>query len=175
MHDPIHVTIFGTSLSPRSRSFALARAAASAFARRDVPATLVDLRDQRLPACGGEGSYDDPTVIELRALSARSSHVVFAAPVYNFQFGSASKNLIELIGREGLEGKTVGLMCSAGGRGSYMAPMAFANSLMLDFRCWIVPRFVFGALDDFADDGSIANPDLVERVDAMIADLLSRG
>ena len=174
MREATHVTVFGTSLDPRSRSFGLAVAAEQALVGRGLPATLVDLREHRFPACGRDGAYDDPGVNELRALAARSTHVVFAAPVYNFQFGSAAKNLVELIGRGGLEGKTVGLLCSAGGRRSYMAPMTFANALMLDFRCWIVPRFVFGVPDDFDDDGRIVNPALVERVDRMIGDLLSR-
>jgi FMN reductase len=174
MRDSTHVTVFGTSLNPRSRSYGLAVATTRTLADRGVPATLVDLRDRELPECGREGSYDDPTVNELRALAARSSHLVFAAPVYNFQLGSGAKNLVELIGRGGLEGKTVGLLCSAGGRRSYMAPMTFANALMLDFRCWIVPRFVFGVPDDFDDDGAIANPALVERVEGMVGDLLSR-
>ena len=174
MRDGTHVTVFGTSLNPHSRSYGLAVAAERVLAGRGVPVTLVDLREHRLPECGRDGSYDDPAVNDLRALAARSSHLVFAAPVYNFQLGSGSKNLVELIGRGGLEGKTVGLLCSAGGRRSYMAPMTFANALMLDFRCWIVPRFVFGVPDDFDDDGAIANPALVERVEAMIGDLLSR-
>ena len=43
-------------------------------------------------------------------------------------------------------------MCTAGGNASYMSFMRIANSLMLDFRCLIIPRFVYAVSDDFAND-----------------------
>ena len=43
-------------------------------------------------------------------------------------------------------------MCTAGGNASYMSIMRIANSLMLDFRCLIIPRFVYAVSDDFAND-----------------------
>ena len=55
---------------------------------------------------------------------------------------AVAKNLIELTGQAWNE-KLVGFISAAGGKGSYMSPMSFANSLMLDFRCIIIPRFVY--------------------------------
>jgi len=43
-------------------------------------------------------------------------------------------------------------LCRAGGRSSYMSIMSLANSLMLDFRCFIVPRFVYATGEAFAND-----------------------
>jgi FMN reductase len=37
--------------------------------------------------------------------------------------------------------KVVGFLCAAGGKSSYMSVMRLANSLMLDFRCLIIPHF----------------------------------
>ena len=34
---------------------------------------------------------------------------------------------------------------------SYMSVMAYANSLMLDFRCVIIPRFVYATGSAFAE------------------------
>ena len=47
-------------------------------------------------------------------------------------------------------GKPVGFVCAAGGRSSYMAVLGLANSLMLDFRCLIVPRFVASVIATIA-------------------------
>jgi FMN reductase len=33
-----------------------------------------------------------------------------------------------------------------------MSPIGLANNLMLDFRCWIIPRFVYATKADFAGD-----------------------
>jgi len=63
-------------------------------------------------------------------------------------------------------------MCVAGGRSSYMAVMNLANSLMLDFRCLIVPRFVYATGDDFENDQteemSIGSDDVQARVAELV-------
>jgi FMN reductase len=45
----------------------------------------------------------------------------------------------------------VGFLCAAGGASSYMSVMSLADSLMLDFRCLIIPRFVYATRNDFSD------------------------
>jgi FMN reductase len=45
-----------------------------------------------------------------------------------------------------------------------MAILALANSLMLDFRCVIVPRFVYATGAAFAADGTIVDPDIAARI-----------
>jgi FMN reductase len=59
--------------------------------------------------------------------------------------------LIELTG-DSWEDKVVGFLCAAGGASSYMSLMSLANSLMLDFRCLIIPRFVYATRSDFSGD-----------------------
>ena len=59
-----------------------------------------------------------------------------------------TKNMIELTG-SAWEDKIVGFLCAAGGHTSYMSVMSYANSLMLDFRCVIIPRFAFATSDAF--------------------------
>jgi len=49
---------------------------------------------------------------------------------------------------------------------SYMAHMGLASSLMLDFRCVIVPRFVYATGDAFRD-GKLAD----EGVQSHLAEL----
>jgi FMN reductase len=54
---------------------------------------------------------------------------------------------------------------------SYMSVMAYANSLMLDFRSVIIPRFVYATGNAF--DGDIpADPRIVERVEQVAAELI---
>src|SRR5438034_11602701 len=77
--------------------------------------------------------------------------ILIAAPVYNYDVAAAAKNMIELTG-SAWENKIVGFLCAAGGTASYMSVMAYANSLMLDFRCVIILRFVFATADAFDGD-----------------------
>ena len=44
-----------------------------------------------------------------------------------------------------------------------MSVMAVANSLMLDFRTIILPRFVYAGKGDISDSGEL-NPDIRERI-----------
>ena len=68
--------------------------------------------------------------------------ILLATPIYNYDVSAAAKNMVELTGSAWRD-KTVGFICAAGGTSSYMSVMGLANSLMLDFRCIILPRFVY--------------------------------
>ena len=64
--------------------------------------------------------------------------------------------------------KPVGFLCAAGGQASCMSPIGFANSLMFDFRCVIVPRFVYCTKADFEAAGE-PGPELARRVEQLAA------
>ena len=167
-----NVLIVATSMSSKSRSRQLARLAADKLGASGVPATLLDLSEIVLPFGGSAAGWSDPNVARLRVQTMAATHVLFAVPVYNYDVNAVAKNYIELMGEDALGGKTVGFLISAGGNGSYMSVMPFANSLMLDFRCWIVPRFVYVSKD--LENGKLPEA-LEERLEGLLQDLLSRG
>lgn len=47
-----------------------------------------------------------------------------------------------------------------------MSLMGFANSLMLDFRCWVVPRFVYAVRTELPDGGSPQKA-IVDRIEQL--------
>ncbi len=171
MPAPAHVLVIATSLSSTSRSRILAHLAAEKLTRANTPHTLLDLSETPLPFTGSNAAWGDPEVAKVKALTNAATHLLFATPIYNYDVNAVCKNYIELMGKDALEGKTVGFLLSAGGAGSYMAVMPFANSLMLDFRCWIVPRFLYVSKD--LEEGKLPAP-LEERLDGLLTDLLSR-
>ena len=95
-----------------------------------------------------------------------SSSILIASPIYNYDFNAVAKNLIELTGNSWTD-KLIGFISSAGGKGSYMSPMSFINSLMLDFRCIIIPRFVYADKTCFNIDGNI-NDDTKARIEELV-------
>jgi FMN reductase len=165
------VLIVATSLSGKSRSQRLARAAEAKLRAAGVAHTLLDLREHPLPFGGSAAGWSDPGAAVVSELTTAATHILFAVPVYNYDVNAVAKNYIELVGEDALGGKTVGFLISAGGHGSYMSVLGFANSLMLDFRCWIVPRFVYVAKDW---EGESLPAELDERMDGLLRDLLSR-
>ena len=112
-------------------------------------AKIIDLSKLELPFCDGDKCYDNPIVSDLKENISSAKSIILASPIYNYDLNAAAKNLMELTGKAWTN-KIVGFICAAGGKGSYMSPMSFINSLMLDFRCIIIPRFIYA-------DGSFFN------------------
>lgn len=156
------ILVISSSLSSDSNSRLLAQEAARVLAADGTAATWLDLREHPLPLCDGGAAYGHPNVAKVRGLIAQASAIIVATPIYNYDGNAALKNLIELTGRA-WENKAVGFVCAAGGTASYMSIMPLANSLMLDFRCLIVPRFVYATGEAFAD-GRITDADQLRRV-----------
>lgn len=157
--------VVSCSLNPESRSRVLAEAAFQRLKERGVPAALLDLRETPLPLCDGAACYELENVQRVSQLVRKADGVLIASPIYNYNVNSVAKNLIELTGRA-WQDKVVGFLCAAGGRSSYMGVMSLANSLMLDFRCFILPRFVY------ASDESFHNHALDPKVDDRLAKLV---
>jgi FMN reductase len=143
--------VVSCSLNPASNSRLLARAAVEMLEQDGHRVELLDLRDAGLPLCDGEACYALESVQRVSHQVRQAAGVLIATPIYNYDANAAAKNLIELTGRA-WQDKVVGFLCAAGGKSSYMSIMALANSLMLDFRCLILPRFVYATDEAFRDD-----------------------
>jgi NAD(P)H-dependent FMN reductase len=141
--------VISTSLNPDSKSRMLAKYA-HATLDAQVGCEFVDLRDFALPMCDGDSAYAHPDVALVTKKIINASCIIVATPIYNYDVNAAFKNLIELSGRAWHD-KVVGFLCAAGGKSSYMSVMAVANSLMLDFRSVIIPRFVYAEGSHFSE------------------------
>ena len=163
----MRVSVFSCSLNPMSRSFLMAKQVVTDLEAKGAEARLYDLREYGLDFCGESGTRDNPALPELRAAVREASAIIVVVPIYNFYVNAAAKNLIELTGKEWIY-KLVGFICAAGGEASYMSVMNIANSLMLDFRCMIVPRFVYATPGAFGNDRTvnmfIEDPGILERI-----------
>ncbi len=164
------ICVISCSLNPDSRSRILAHAASQRLTQLGAAPAFVDLRDYELPLCDGYAAGEAPAVTALKSHIQEASGVLLALPVYNFNVSAAAKNLVELTSEVWTE-KPVAFVCAAGGRSSYMAVMNLANSLMLDFHSYIVPRFVYASSEAFTGE-AITDPAVHERLDAVTGMLL---
>ena len=144
--------VVATSLNPKSRSQALARIAVEETKALQLEADLLDLRDHPLPLAGTAESWDDPRVEAVKECMQQYQRFLFVVPIYNYDTNAAAKNLLELCGGSWMEGSVAGFACAAGGRASYMSALGLMNSLMLDFRVWIAPRFVYVTAADWSGE-----------------------
>lgn len=145
------IVIVSSSLSSGSNSRLLAAEARRVLEEDGHAVSLLDLREHPLPLCDGGSCYSHPEVVRVSARLREASSIIVATPIYNYDAGAAVKNLIELTG-DAWENRVVGFLCAAGGMNSYMSILSFANSLMLDFRSVVVPRFVYATGKAFSDD-----------------------
>ena len=162
--------LFSCSLRDGSRSRVMAEALRTELEGAGHEVEYLDLRDAGLPLCDGDDCYNHPATKALRASVAAADGIIFVTPVYNFQASASAKNIVEL-GGSMFEGKVVGFLCAAGGRNGYMSVMSLANSLMLDFRCHILPRYVFASKDSFSD-GELADAEITERIGELARELV---
>ncbi|MGD9486455.1 MAG: NADPH-dependent FMN reductase [Calditrichaceae bacterium] len=161
--------IISGSLSKSSRSRELANSAFEILKKNNQSVQFLDLQKTALPPCDGDSSYSDPMVLQVKKQIKLAKGILIASPIYNYDVNSAVKNLVELTGQAWRE-KVVGFMCAAGGKSSYMSIMPFANSLMLDFRTVIIPRFVFATGSSFSDN-TIIDTEILSRIEELTSTL----
>lgn len=157
------VLIVSTALGHNPKPLLLAREAERVLRADGTAVTLLDLREFPLPLCGSPESFSDPNTAGALAHVTAASAIIIATPIYNYDANAGAKNFIELTGK-GWENKVVAFLCAAGGEKSFMSVMPLANSLMLDFRCVIVPRFVYATGAAFAKEGTIADAAIAARI-----------
>ena len=161
----MNFTGLSTSLSPQSRSRALAHLAAKRLTAQGHHVTRLDLRDTPLPAFDDDQSYRHPNVHLYRRAIEAADGVLLALLVYNWATGSAAKNLIELTDSHsttrGLTAvwfdKIVTFLVAGGLMHSYTAHHPLALGLMTDFKCIVNPYHVYAIGSDWNDD-ELASP-----------------
>jgi FMN reductase len=163
--------VISTSGNPDSNSRRMGRVAFARLQKRKVPCDWIDIREMELPLCDANKCYEMPGSRKLTTSVKHADGILIAAPVYNYDVAAATKNMIELTG-SAWEDKIVGFLCAAGGHASYMSVMAYANSLMLDFRCVIIPRFAFATSHAFNGE-HISDKKVTDRIE-QVADELVR-
>jgi FMN reductase len=160
----------GPALTSKSRILAHAFAGIVEATFPEVEPSWIDFVKAPLPVYTGPQTWEDPAVIATAGTLEAAAAVVICTPIYNFSLPASVKSLLELTG-DAWTGKVVGFLCNAGGTRSYMAPLGFANSLMLDYRCLILPRFVYATSDAFADS-EVSDAEIRERLELFTFELV---
>ncbi|PYI78934.1 MAG: flavoprotein [Verrucomicrobia bacterium] len=162
--------VVSTSGNPDSNSRRMGQAAFDWLKKANLSCEWMDISKLNLPLCDADACYNDPAAQNLTTAIEKSDGIIIATPVYNYDVSAAAKNMVELTG-SAWEDKVVAFLCAAGGMSSYMSVMSFANSLMLDFRCLIIPRFVYATGHSF-DGDRLTDDKLAKRIERVAADLV---
>jgi len=165
--------VVSTSGNPDSNSRRMGRLAFAHLQKAKVDCEWLDISELGLPLCDADTCYTQPAAQKLNTLVEAADAILIATPVYNYDVSAAAKNMVELTGSS-WEDKIVGFLCAAGGMNSYMSVMAFANSLMLDFRSVIIPRFVYATGNAF-DGDELKDKKVGQRIEELAAEVVRFG
>ncbi|MBX9939459.1 MAG: NAD(P)H-dependent oxidoreductase [Candidatus Obscuribacterales bacterium] len=157
--------VISTSLNPNSQSYILALEAVKRLQQYGT-VDFVDLRKLKLPHCDGDKSLSHRNVQRLAARIEKARCVILAVPIYNYDVGSVVKNMVELTG-DAWQEKTVGFLSAAGGKSSFMAVGGLALSLIFDFRCLLIPNFVYADRSSF-QSGVLVDKRALARMDDLV-------
>tara|TARA_A100001015_G_scaffold38972_1_gene42796 strand:+ start:4977 stop:5507 length:531 start_codon:yes stop_codon:yes gene_type:complete len=166
------ILTISANLTEQSSTKTLAEMVHTSITKHDTNASFVSLHEYPIPICDGRASFSDPNVEQLNTLLEAHSGFVFATPIYNYTINSTLKSLIEHCGRAFTE-KPIGFICTAGGEKSFMSLMPTINSMMLDFRCIVLPRFLYVTSSQFNEDKTISDPDILNRIDRFASEITS--
>ena len=162
--------VVSTSGNPDSNSRRMGQIAFRHLEKAKVPCEWLGISELDLPLCDADACYTQPGSLRVSKAIEAADGILLATPVYNYDVSAAAKNLVELTG-SAWEDKVVGFLCAAGGMNSYMSVMAFANSLMLDFRSVIIPRFVYATGRAFEGD-DLKDKEVGERIAELANELV---
>ena len=140
--------IISSSLNPDSNSRKLAHEAAAYANEKGLEVGFLEMCKYPVDICDGADSFGHENLEPIKDMIHEAKAIILCGPIYAYAMAAATRNLIELTGRA-WTGKPVGLMAAAGGKNSYMAVLGTANSLMLDYRCPIVPKYVYADSSSF--------------------------
>jgi FMN reductase len=162
--------VVSTSGNPDSNSRRMGRIAFQHLEKAKAECAWLDIRELDLPLCDADACYTKPGSRKVSKAIEAADGILLATPVYNYDVAAAAKNLVELTG-SAWDDKVVGFLCAAGGMSSYMSVMAFANSLMLDFRSVIIPRFVYATGRAFEGD-DLKDNEVLQRIEEVANELI---
>ncbi len=151
--------VISTSLSPISRTRALAALILDLLSEMSPQVSAIDLARYSLPLCDGSSTQNHPDVQNLTDMIHQAFGIILATPIYSFDVAPAARNLVQLTG-DSWTRKVVGFACVAGGPISYTSVLSLANSLMLDYRSFVLPDFVFATSTAFSEDGQLMDEEV---------------
>ena len=166
------ILTISANLTELSSTKTLAKLAHNAIKQHDSNASFLSLHEYPIPICDGRESFGNPMVQQLNEKLQHFTGFVFATPIYNYTINSTLKSLIEHCGRAFTD-KPIGFICTAGGEKSFMSLMPTINSMMLDFRCIVLPRFLYVTSSQFNEDKTISDQDILNRINQFASEITS--
>lgn len=165
--------IAGTLIGAKTRTLVDGIVERAALLDPALQTGVLDLRNCPLELCDGRppADYSASTRRAIEEVVAADCYVI-GTPIFQASLTGALKNLFDLLPATALRGKVVGFV---GTGGTYQHFLVIENQLKPIagyFRAYVAPDYVYAHRDHFDDRGEVAAPDVLERMDALAAQIV---
>ncbi len=145
------VVLIQSSLNPDSNTAKMIQAASELLNARKISNEIIDLRDLELQFCDARSlsEYNDDMQKAYSTLD-QAQAMLFGMPVYCYSLSGALKNFIDITAGA-MEKKVAGILCTAGGRASYMASADLEKILAFECHTTTIQPNVYTTYDDYTD------------------------
>ncbi|SEW18001.1 NADPH-dependent FMN reductase [Halobacterium jilantaiense] len=169
--------VVGVSGSRRDGSYTLkgVRRALSAAEAAGAETDLVDLGAVDLPLYNPDRSTaDSGDAAALMERVRRADAVIVGSPVYHGSYSSTFRNFHDYCSFDEYEDTVVGILVVAGG-GTIASTMDHMRITLRGVHADVIPGQVGirNASDNFDDDGTVADPDIADRIDDVAEDVVA--
>jgi len=143
------VILIQGSLNKDSRTAVLIQHAEQELKRAGLEVSVLDLRNLHMEFCDGRSlkEYHPDMQQAYRAIDEAQAFVM-GMPVYCYSVSGPLKNFIDIISGA-MEKKIAGILCNAGGKGSYMASADLSQILAFESHVTTVQPVVFSSYEDY--------------------------
>lgn len=169
------VAVSGSLRAQSTTSRALERALDGARqAGADVRSVKLDTLG--LPWCDGrpEGASYGPVVDAWRATMSAADAIVLGSPEYHGSMSGVLKNALDLLDKEHMQGKMIGLVATAHGDAGAMNTLNHLRHVCRWVDAWVLPSQVSipRAQDAFGPDGAVLRDGLQAELVGLGAELV---
>ena len=145
------VILIQGSLNTESRTAALIQYAAEEIKRAGLNVEILDLRNIQMEFCDGRSLKDyHPDLQQAYQTIDEAKAFVIGMPVYCYSVSGPLKNFIDITSGA-MEDKIAGILCTAGGRQSYMASADLSNILAYESHVTTLQPIIYTHAEDYAD------------------------
>jgi NAD(P)H-dependent FMN reductase len=145
------VVLIQGSLNKESRTSVLIQHAEEQFKNSGIKTSLIDLRNIQMEFCDGRPLKEyHPEVQRAYQIIEQADVFIIGMPVYCYSVSGPLKNFIDITSGA-MEKKIAGILCSAGGRQSYMASADLINILAYESHVTTVQPIVYAHYEDYTD------------------------
>lgn len=145
------VVLIQGSLNKESRTASLIQNVAEEMKHAGLKAEVLDLRNIQMEFCDGRPLKEyHPEMQQAFQTLDEAEAFIIGMPVYCYSVSGPLKNFIDITSGA-MENKVAGIVCTAGGRQSYMASAHLSNILAYESHVTTLQPIIYTHAEDYTD------------------------